>query len=337
MSALAVAGIGAFTSVGTNTPTTMAALLNNVQLFDGWSGLGPSGAEATVAACPIPRNVDGLSRLSAMAAFALAESAGGLAPSARLPAVVCSAWPEESGVDSKKLLEAIVGERALPIDRKSSSVVARGREGVAEGLRLARAMVHDRRAPGCLLVAVDSLLIRRRLLQLHRDRRLFDPEQNPDGIIPGEGAVAFLLEPPRPSTPLVAGLGMGDGPPEGPSDDLAASEALSSALQKAVVDGQAEPNRLTCAAVDDTSSRIGQEFAMAKTRPPLQGARELQVFYPSICVGEAGATTPLLGMAMLAFFMSKGVVSGPGLAVFTSAGRSRVAVAMMPPGATRRR
>ena len=179
-------------------------------------------------------------------------------------------------------------------------------------------------------MAVDSLLVRLRLLRLQREGRIFDPEDNPNGFIPGEGAVALLLEPPRRGdpAPLLAGLGIGH---ERADEALVTGQACSAAFQKAMADGRLESAIPTCASVDDASTRTGEEISFAKMRPPFERARELQIFYPAICMGEAGVATSLLGVAMLAFFMSKNVVDGLGLALVTGAGPTRAAVAVTPP------
>jgi 3-oxoacyl-[acyl-carrier-protein] synthase-1 len=328
MTPLAISGIGAFTAVGTSTPTTMAALLNNVQLFEAWSGLGPAGHKTTVAATPLARSLQGIARLAAMASHAVKEGAGAWPSTERFALVLCCPAEQDTGVEAKSLLQTILADGSLAILPPASVVIPRGREGLVEGLALARDVIARRRAAACVLVAVDSLLLRPRLLQLQRDGRLFDPTSNPNGFIPGEGAVALLFEAPRGRhQPLVAGVGVGREPGAPSPGRPGTGEGFSAAMQMAVAESQSKAAP-SCAALDVTSPEVAQEIAFAKTRPPLAKAEALQSYYPSISVGEAGVMTSLLGLGMLAFFLSKSVVQGPGLALITGEERTRAAVAM---------
>jgi hypothetical protein len=61
------------------------------------------------------------------------------------------------------------------------------------------------------------------------------------------------------------------------------------------------------------------------------------VFAPSFSVGEIGAAAGPLALAMLAFFIQKKVLEGPGLCLVRSGGPARGAVVVAPVESVRSR
>jgi hypothetical protein len=78
------------------------------------------------------------------------------------------------------------------------------------------------------------------------------------------------------------------------------------------------------------AQRDFEDFLLARGRPPLDSATSVRVFAPSFSVGEIGAAARPLALAMLAFFIQKRVLEGPGLCLIRSRGPARGAVAIAP-------
>lgn len=90
-------------------------------------------------------------------------------------------------------LDVIIVERGLSTDPHHRSLIAIGPGGVASAFESAASWLDNREVDRVLVVAVDSLLDGWSLGWLAGGRRLKDAS-NPIGLVPGEAAVALLLE-----------------------------------------------------------------------------------------------------------------------------------------------
>jgi 3-oxoacyl-[acyl-carrier-protein] synthase-1 len=167
--------------------------------------------------------------------------------------------------------------------------------------------------------------------------RILDSE-TPDGFIPGEGAVALRFAAPGgEGAAALVGLGTGSEPAAGRADILSGAErtmtgtGLHEAAARALAAASLRGADLH-ALVHDVSGpqRDFEDFLLARGRPPLDAAVTARTFAPSFSVGEIGAAAGPLALAMLAFFIQKGVVGGPGLCLFRSDGAPRGAAAVAP-------
>jgi 3-oxoacyl-[acyl-carrier-protein] synthase-1 len=332
-----IQSMGAFTSVGGDVPTTMAALVSEFQAFDDLPLNGPDGEPVTGASTPLPPDLVGRDRLVALGLFALQECAAGAPTRPDVPLFVC-APDTESGADAtSSLLEGVTADAAIGIERRQSRVFPGGRAGLIDALRTGREILASGRADAFYLLGVDSLVTGPRVRGLMDSGRILTSEQA-DGFVPGEGAVALRFSVSRGNAAAVlAGLGSGREP-AAPNERVSLTGVgLHEAAQQAVAEagiGGADLRGL----VHDVSGaqRDFEDFLLARGRPPLDSAGLVRVFAPSFSVGEIGAAAGPLAIAMLAFFIDKGVLDGPGLCLLRSEGPTRGAVALAPTERARR-
>ncbi|HZL17792.1 MAG TPA: hypothetical protein VFG23_08610 [Polyangia bacterium] len=323
MTSLGIGAIGVLAANGASTSVVMASVLAAVQRFDDLDVAGPDGEPLGGAIVPLEGFPTGTDRLGALALGALLQCVGdhGGAPA---PLIVIAPAPEDLRAQPQELLGAILqADAALPIERGSSRVIQRGRQGIGDGLRIARDLLTAGRASECYVLGVDSLVTGDRLSRLIRQGAVIH-DGNPDGVIPGEAAVAlrFSADPRDHVLATVVGLGMSEEPGARPDADapltgrglaLAAGEALAEA---------SESQRLPPLAglVYDRSGphRHFEELALARGRAPLAGLSGEATFMPGLSAGETGAAAGLLALATTAFFVEKRVIAGPGVCLFTS-------------------
>jgi 3-oxoacyl-[acyl-carrier-protein] synthase-1 len=334
-----VLATGAFTAAGGDTASVMGACLTGFQLFEDFDLAGPDGESLGGAVTPLVPSLNDLDRLSALGFLALGECAANiLGPPA--PLIVIAPAAADLGGDPERLLDAMVGSDAvLQIDPKTSAIIPKGRNGIAEALRLAYRHLASGATSECYLLGVDSLVTGRRLKRLVRQGALIH-EGNPDGIIPGEAAAALRLSlrPQAGALAVIAGFGsaaeragnadrdaVGAGPLTGLGFSLSSERALSEARQASTIDS------LTAIVPDRAGpqNRL-EELALARLRPPLATISPQSVYLPALSAGETGAASGVLGLATLAFFIHKKVIEGPGVCLFSGDDEWRGAAVVAP-------
>jgi 3-oxoacyl-[acyl-carrier-protein] synthase I len=333
---LAIQSLGTFTSVGGDVPMTMASLLTQFQAFDDLAALASDGEPLTGAATPLSPRLTGVARLGALGLLALRECAAAAQPGAPLPVLVCAPDPADLQISPGGLLELVTADAGIAVDRQQSRVFARGRIAVLEALIAARTLLTTRRATGCYLVGVDSLVMGDRPRRLVQQGRVLDGN-SVDGFVPGEGAAALLLTADGKGLAVIAGLGTGAEPAGGNEELPVTGAGLHEAALRALAES-GTPGTQLAAVVHDVSGvhRDFEELLLARTRPPMDVAQQAQVYAPALSVGEIGAAAGPLALAMLAFFIQQGVVDGPGLCLFRSSDQARGAAAVTPAPQRRR-
>lgn len=319
---LGIGAIGMLAPNGGSTSVVMASVLAGVQRFDDLDVAGPDGEPLGGAVVPLEGSPTGTDRLGALALGALLQCVGDH-DGAPAPMIVIAPAPEDVRALPKELLGAILqADAALPIERSSSRVIQRGREGIGDALRIARDLLSARRASECYVLAVDSLMTGDRVSRLVMQGAIIH-EGNPDGIIPGEAAVALRLsaDPRDHALATVMGLGMSEEPGARPSADgpltgrglaLATAEALAEA-------GERQRLPPLAGLVHDRSGphRHFEELALARGRAPLAAVTGDATFMPGLSAGETGAAAGLLALATAAFFVDKRVITGPSVCLLT--------------------
>ncbi len=337
MTALAIDAVGAITCVGDDAPTTMSSILAEVRLFDDLDVTGADGQPLTGGRTWIEPDVRGLGRVGGLGLIALRECADAAAPAGRCPVVICAAEATDLGGDPARLLAAVTGDGALPIDGGGSAVLLSGRAGLAAALDRAAAHL-ARGAPGCFVVGVDSLISATRLGRLRRRGRLLDG-RNADGFLPSEGAAALFLtarETAR-SLAVLTGWGEAEEPRVDGSSDPVTGNGLTAALRTAV--GRGGEGLTPRALVHDASGALAafEELALAGARPPLVELAPLRAVAPAISVGETGAAAGALAIAVAAFFLAHRELEGAALVALTGDGPTRAAALLRAPARMRPR
>jgi hypothetical protein len=94
-----IQSMGAFTSIGSDIPMTMAALVSEFQGFDDLPVEGSDGEPVTGAVTPLPASLSESDRLAALGLFALQECAAGAPTGPEVPLFVCASEPQDGAED----------------------------------------------------------------------------------------------------------------------------------------------------------------------------------------------------------------------------------------------
>ncbi len=346
---LGVEAMGAITPVGDNLPLSAASIYTNARRYQALATVGVDGRAVIGAPTLIGDDVQGVDRLRVLAMLALQECGvrgGEMDPESRgaaslpvsaplpLPLIVCAPALELFGCDADWLLRRMAEDADLPIDRDASRVLASGRGDLSGALDVVARLLLLREWPACLLLGVDSLVASERLVREVASGRVAGP-RNVTGFVPGEAAAAVRLslrgqgdtDDDDGCPAIIAGRGHCVGGAEPGASASALAEAADRALAAAGL-----PAAALGAVCHDGSGDWGQleELALADRKPPLALAPQAQRFMPAISTGEVGAAAGVLSLAFLSLLLSKGVLSQPALAMFSSDGAARGAAVLVP-------
>jgi 3-oxoacyl-[acyl-carrier-protein] synthase-1 len=326
-----IQSMGAFTSIGSDIPMTMAALVSEFQGFDDLPVEGSDGEAVTGAMTPLPASLSDSDRLAALGLFAMQECAAGAPPGPDVPLFVCASERQDGSEEQSELLAAVTDDAAIKVDLGQSRVFPDGRAGLIDALQAGCEILAAGRANAFYLLGVDSFVTATRARRLVEAGRVLDGEHS-DGFVPGEGAVALRFSATKEEgVAALVGLGRGREPAAERAEAPMTGAGLHQAAQQAVAQAGLRGADLR-ALVHDVSGaqRDFEDFLLARGRPPLDSATAARVFAPSFSVGEIGAAAGPLALAMLAFFIQKKVLEGPGLCLVRSGGPARGAVAVAP-------
>jgi 3-oxoacyl-[acyl-carrier-protein] synthase I len=195
---LVILGAGAVTAVGDDVVSTCAAMrakFNNHKETDftdqDWNPVVASRAA-------VDHSLVGEGRLVEMAVRAIRQvsSPFSLDQVSNIPWLLCT--PEESRVgrptNDKELLRRIAEQLGVAKLHPDSIEVAHGRTAGLLALTVAQTLLNEGKYEQILLLATDSLVDAETLAYLDETELMLTPE-NPQGLIPGEAAVALLLTP----------------------------------------------------------------------------------------------------------------------------------------------
>lgn len=351
MTGIPITGCGAVTPVGLSAPSTCAALRAGVARITAleaedthgtvgdsfppvggrvpmeWFEGGPveeewPGHERFGASLPEPEYLvveEGVQRLIRLAVPAAQESwearGGGGAPP--------DDWGLFIGVDDREDPEDL---KALPdaVAAALNGFRPRVREtipfGRAAGLgALYRAMEALRRGTiaGAMVGGVDSLVRPAVRARLFAEGILKDPDSNPQGILPGEGAAFCVLErDPRAGSPLslLAGVAVAQEPTAG-TGEVNQGEGLTQALReiRATIPLSCTP-LVVCDLNGDRYRALEWGLAMTRTfgdlaiDPDVPGSGDF--WHPADCTGDSGAASGIVNCIWAMDAMRKGYGGG---------------------------
>lgn len=304
---LAVIGAGARTSLGSGLPASAAAARAGVcQFADHPFMVDDHGFPIVVARDPfLAPGVERVSRLSAMAASAALECLEGVdqEDQGRPQTLLLLALPrgrEGGPVDDARLVRELLALLEHRVDvvavRRAALGHVAGVQALAECAR-AFAEGFEQRA---LVVGVDSWLDPPTLEWLDGQETL-RTEKRPFGFLPGEAAVALLVEPAdrgRQALARVEGCALrteSDLAPDRPRLGLALTEAA-----RAACDLWDDPSRIADALYADLNGDPGRAdevgYATVRVRDRLSPEHALRI--PAECFGDVGAATVPLMVAL---------------------------------------
>jgi 3-oxoacyl-[acyl-carrier-protein] synthase I len=189
-----------------------------------------------------------------------------------------------------------------------SRCLARGHTAGFELLRVARELLQDPEIPACVVAGVDSYINASSLAWLDQHGRLKTVE-NSDGVIPGEGAGAMVVQrvakgkTPENAAELI-GLGFGFEEAGILNDQPLLGIGLATAAKAALSEAKIEMHEVDFRLSDVTGESYGfKEQALALGRVMRQRREELPLWHAADSIGDTGAAAAVshLSMAVMAW------------------------------------
>lgn len=318
MTPLYIESVGAMTSVGLSGYSTCAAIRAGLSGVADAIQVPPPGEPIKGARVKAGRALRKTPRdwLVNLAAEAINQCAEATIPS-RLALLVCAPDANRehpANLQSDEVLGSLAVRCKLQID-PSSRLFETGAAGLAQALATARELLRRRTVDRCIVGGVDSLLADPDIKRLQKMKRLYG-EGNPQGVIPGEGAVFLAVSASgreSPFVPIATILGFATDVEPNPVDGPAYSvgEGLGRTIKKALADAGVSEPEVDFVVSDHNGERYsGWESTMAHTRVYRTRRDHLAVVYPSSAVGHMGAASAPLGVMVAAVAIARGHAPG---------------------------
>lgn len=243
--------------------------------------------------------------------------------------------PERLDAELRGLLGPVLAlVSGLPIALDRTAVVAAGHAGVLLAARQAMASFQARQADRAIVVGVDSLVGEDEVAWLAAQGRLKTPEQ-PVGLMPGQAAGAFLLEPaergrqgPAPLAFLADVLAEPVAPVrEGELESDGKAIARAVAYLRAAVPGPVE-----LYADQNGEAWRAREWGTALTHLARRGmAADLMVTLPALSLGDTGAASAAVAVCLAVRAFQRGRARAGQALVLARSEREHLGVARVEP------
>ena len=292
MRKLALHAVGIQSGVGRDAPATMAVIYSRLSSR---TEVPFGNKSASVAAVGYEAGLSGTKRLLALAGSALDELATADVP---WPLPLVFGCPAETEIPRPPTdLLARLCAAAPDLIGRQSQVIPSGPRAISDAFAAAEKILASGGAPACVLLAVDSFIDPSRLAMAERRWGLRSMDC-PDGIVPGEAAVALLcsLGDRVKDRPQVLSFATGQVSP-GSVPGLNLAEVVARALADAGIG--ADQIR---AVVHDLAGNKGmEELHSMMSKTPLRAIADGGVHAPMESLGKTGTASGLLGVAAMAF------------------------------------
>jgi 3-oxoacyl-[acyl-carrier-protein] synthase-1 len=216
-----------------------------------------------------------------------------------------------------------------------SRAFARGHTAGFEALGVARELLRKNEVSACLVCGVDSYINARALAWLERHWRLKIPD-NSDGVIPGEGAAAVLLQNREASASKnngavrVTGLGFSKEPVNVFSEEPLLGLGLTAAARAALGEAGHEIHEIDFRLSDVTGELYGfKEHTLTLARLMRQRREEFPIWHCADSIGDTGAAAGVCQLVMAFHTLQKRVAPGDRAICFTSGVHGDRAVAVL--------
>ncbi|MCU0924806.1 MAG: hypothetical protein MUF44_01845 [Hydrogenophaga sp.] len=337
--AVVIRGAGAVTAVGDDVVSTCAAMRARFNNHKETDFNDQDGNPVVASRAAVDPALVGVERLVEMAVRAIQQLSAplDLDQLSNIPWLLCT--PEASRLgrpaNDQALLESIA--RRLGVELHSASAcLAHGRTGGLIAMTAAQTMMNEGKHKQVLLLATDSLIDGDALNELEETLQLLTLE-NPNGLVPGEAAVALLLEvldrkakevntTPRLSMVFDAAAFTITDPEAIPAEsrpDAANRKPipidgmeLAAAMESACELCNCTPDDITVRLADCNGTEAGfKESGLAEARAFQSSNQPLPAMWLAAeCVGEVGAAFVPLSMAWAWHAAIKGYLPGHTLA-----------------------
>jgi 3-oxoacyl-[acyl-carrier-protein] synthase I len=316
--------ISLVSAVGYSPASAAAALRAGIT---GFQTLGyPDANGEPIVGAPVealPPGVRGRERLAALVRLVFEELApeiGARLPWDRLPVLLCTREVARPGGRLDGIVAGIELPGGVAITGRRARQIASGPTAAFEALGHARTILSETNAPGCLILAVDSLTDARTLQWLDAAERLKTSVQT-DGVIPGEAAcLAVVSKHPLTKTHLsVRGIGRAVETATVLDDTPFRADGMAAALRNALTEAELQMHQVDFRLSDVAGESYAfEELVLAQTRVMRQVRPSQPLWHPAECVGDCGAAAGLIQLAWAEQAFARGYAPGPIAALHAS-------------------
>ncbi|GEM_PF-327254 len=245
---------------------------------------------------------------------------------------------EQAEQGAPALLSRLASQVDVDLDLDASRLFTAGRAGLFLALAAAREALLTGRHELLLVGGVDTYLDADRLAELERTRRL-QTSGPQDAFVPGEGAAFLLLAThetrrrlARPALASLLALGLGREPGHRYSDEPMLGDGLSAAIRAAFetlpeMVEPIEPIELISSGLNGERG-FAKEGAIALLRNRGQVADHVQLEHIAAFIGDAGAASAALALALTAHRLHRRLLTGPAL-VWAASDRAQRGAAIL--------
>ena len=314
---IAIRNTGLVTAVGLSAPQSCAAIRAKITNPTETRFTDSAGEWIMAHQVQLAQPWRGITKLAKMAAMAIDEALQGIPRGTwgTLPLLLCVAETDRpgrlTGLDDKLFVQ--VQDELEARFAPSSTLIARGRVGVAVALAQARKLVMQGGVPLVVVAATDSLIHGPTLSHYERSDRLLTA-RNSNGFVPGEGAGALLVGAAtgEPSELVCRGIGFGQEAASLDSGEPLRAEGLTQAIKASLTEAGREMHDFDYRITDVSGEQYYfKEAALALTRILRKRKEEFDIWHPAECTGETGAASGVTVIANARAACSKGYSKGP--------------------------
>jgi 3-oxoacyl-[acyl-carrier-protein] synthase-1 len=324
--------------VGLNAAAACAAMRAGISLFAELPYLDNSARPIIGASVPdLDQKLKSRERVAEILFRALSDC---LAQSPRrwqeVPLIVGLAEPERPG-GTAELASSIVAQMESRLDvrfhPRFSCAFPTGHTAGFEALRQARELLEREDVPACLICGADSYINAPALLWLDRLRRLKTVD-NSDGVIPGEAAVAILVqregESRDSSAARITGLGFATEEVHVCSTEPLLAHGLSQAAAAALAEAGTQMHEVDFRISDVTGEGYGfKEQSLTLSRLLRQRRTCLPLWHAADSIGDTGAAAGICELVVGMHAFQKRYAPGDRAACYTSSVPGGRAVAVL--------
>jgi 3-oxoacyl-[acyl-carrier-protein] synthase I len=329
---LAVQRTGLVTSVGLSAPAACAAIRSKITNPTETRFMDSSGQWIMAHEVVLEQPLRGMNKLAYMAAMTIDECLNEVPKKdwKHIPLLLCVAEFDRpgraAGLDHDLFLE--IEELLQTKFADESCMVAHGRASMAVAMVAADKLIHQGKCQHAIIAATDSLLHWPTLSSLEKAERLLG-ENNSNGFMPGEGAAAVLVGAPSKEAELRCNaVGFGVEKVHISSEEPLRAQGMSNAIWQALTDAQQQMHELDFRITDLSGEQYYfKEASLALSRTMRVTKEKFDIWHPAECIGETGATSGLVLLAVADAACRKGYADGPNiLAHMANDGGQRAAV-----------
>ncbi|WP_431481009.1 beta-ketoacyl synthase N-terminal-like domain-containing protein [Pseudomonas thivervalensis] len=234
-----------------------------------------------------------------------------------VPFLLCLAEPERPGIDIRDIAQTVIQDVSsrlgIRFDPNHSKIIPSGHVAGMHALHEASRLMQETRAPACVVAGVDSLLSASTLQWLDNHRRLKTSTHN-DGLFPGEGAAAILVQAYRQSGTCLAISGLGFGQEEAPllSNKPLRAGGLTDAARTALAQAKLGLHEIDWRLSDVTGEQYGfKELPLMEARLFRTVRKEDQpLWHWAEAMGDTGAIAAIVQLILAEQAFRKGYAPG---------------------------